>query len=390
MDVLTFLFVITFVWLLVYLVLSFIKNKKSKISNVVDVYPFLLLIKTKKFNNSIVKEGKKRSKIWNVMGELSIIYGISSLLYAIFFFIKNLLSFLFPAKVGIASPVIPLIFGITFNPPLDQLVIILIVIVIAVVTHELFHGLVASSSNIDLKSTGAGVVYVIPMAFVELDESSLEKAPKKSKLKVYGAGSFINLLEGILFLILIISFPLVIAWGFSTSPSGVLIVSTVPNSPAAMHGFQQGDAIIAINGTSIRDMNSFTNYLSHTKPGQTAIITIERDLQDFNVTLVLAKNNYTNTGFIGVSTINYYKPYFSFIPQILQYYIYTFLAWGSVIFFSLAIINMLPIPMLDGDKFLAEILSSIKNQNIRNTVLNLSRSFSLLILIINILFSIHI
>lgn len=390
MDTITFIFTLTLSWLLIYLLLSWIKRKKSKVSEAIDVYPFLLLIKTKKFNNAIVREGKKRDKIWDIIGELSIIYGISALLYALYFFIKNLLAFIFPTNVGNASPVVPLIFGITFNPPLDQLIIIIIIIVIAVVTHELFHGLIASSSNIDLKSTGAGVVYVIPMAFVELDESSLNKAPKKSKLKVYGAGSFINLVEGILFLLLIISFPLVISWGFSTTPSGVLIISTVPGSPASIHGFQQGDAIIAINGTLIKDSNSFTHFLSTTKPNQTVVITIERDLKDFNVTLTLARNNYTNTGFIGVSTINYYRPYYSFIPSILQYYIYTFLAWGSVIFLSLAVINMLPIPMLDGDKFLGEILSSIKNQNIRTFVWNSSRLVSLLILIINIVFSIHI
>ncbi len=390
MDIYTFLLSITIIWLLIFSLLTFLKRRKGgKLNKIIDVYPFLLLIKTKYFNNAIVNAGKKKSKLWNLIGELSIVYGLSALFYAVFFFIKNLIAFLFPSEAGTASAVIPLIFGITFNPPLDQLIIILAVIVIAVVTHELFHGLVATSSNIDLKSTGAGVVYVIPMAFVELDEASIEKANRRNKLKVYSAGSFINLLEGILFLILIITFPLIIAWGFSTAPSGVLVIATVPSSPAEIHGIHPGDAIVAIDGQIINNITAFTNFLSKTKPNQTVVITIERDLRDFNVTLTLAKNNYTKTGFIGVSTLNYYRPYFSFIPSILQYYIYIFLAWGSVICLSLAVINMLPIPMLDGDKFLGELLGGIKNGNLRNAIWNISRTASFLILIINIVLSLH-
>ncbi|HLI46000.1 MAG TPA: site-2 protease family protein, partial [Geobacterales bacterium] len=70
-----------------------------------------------------------------------------------------------------------------------------------------------------------------------------------------------------------------------------------------------------------------------------------------------------------------------------QYWIYLFLAWGFTICFSLAIFNMLPIPLFDGDKFLTELLSIIKNINIRNVALNAMRLLSILLLILNIYLS---
>ena len=71
----------------------------------------------------------------------------------------------------------------------------------------------------------------------------------------------------------------------------------------------------------------------------------------------------------------------------LQYWIYLLLAWGFTICFSLAIFNMLPIPLFDGDKFLSELLSIIKSANVRSFALNSMRVFSILLLILNIYLS---
>lgn len=393
MTILDLLLILLFAWLLLYLLFSFLKNTKiaKRILKNFEIQPFALLLKTEKFNEFILKTGKKRAKTFKILGELSIFYGIALMIYGIFFLAKNILALLFPSAnklVGQASPVIPLLFGITFSPPVDQLVIILIVIVLAVVFHELFHGFLASSEEMKIKSTGAGVVLLIPIAFVELDDESIKNVASRKKMRMLSAGSFINLAQASIFLFLFLSFPLAIAWGYTMESQGVLIYSVSKNSPAMQSGIIPGDAIIAMNGTIIKNYQDFTSFLENTKPNQTLILTIERNLERFNLEIKLAQSPYfKDRGFIGVSTVDYHRPYFSFIPQFLQFYIYLFILWGFVICSSLAIFNMLPIPLFDGDKFLAEILSFIKKETTRALLLNSLRFFAISLLILNIYLS---
>jgi membrane-associated protease RseP (regulator of RpoE activity) len=385
MDTVTLLIIILFSWIFAYLIWNLkFKNRSSRIDLSI---PFILLIKTQRFNNFLMNAGKKRTLFFSVVGELSIIYGIALMLYAFYFFLKNLFGFLFPAQIGEGSPVIPLIFGITFTPPLDQLIIILIVIVIVVVTHEMAHGFLASHSNINIKSTGAGLFFVLPLAFVELDDKEVEKANTRNKLRIFCVGSFVNFIEGIIFVFLLLLFPLIISLGYSAGSEGVIIFGINQDSPAEKVGLQIGDAIVAINGTKIRNYFEFSNYLHDKKPGNTLILTIERNLQQINYTVTLAKHPYAERGIIGVSAFDYHRPHFSFLPSILPFYIYLFIGWGIIICLSLAIINMLPIPIFDGDKLVGELLSFIKNKNIKIALHNTIRLLATLILISNIYFS---
>jgi len=389
-DILLLLFL---AWIFLFLIFSLIKNTNfgKKISENIEIQPLVFLLKTARFNNFILNSGKKRSKFYRIVGELSIIYGIALMIYALFFLMKNLINLLFPSQsiaLGEASPIIPIIFGITFTPPLDQLIIILIVIAIAAVFHELFHGFLASSHEMKIKSTGAGLFFMIPIAFVELDDESLKNTAPRKKLRMLGAGSFINLIQAMIFLVLFLSYPLAISWGYNYESSGVLIYSITPNSPASIAGLAIGDAIIALNHTQIKNYQDFSSYLEKTKPNQTLIITVERNLKSFNITIKLAQHPYyKDRGFIGVSTLDYHRPYFALFPQILQYWAYLFFAWGFVICFSLAVFNMLPIPLFDGDKFLAEILSIIKNKDVRIITHNTLRALSIMLLLLNIYFS---
>jgi len=386
MDTAILLLVIIFIWGFSYLIWNLrFKNKTTKIDFPI---PFILLIKTQRFNNFLHKVGKKRKLFFSVIGELSVMYGISLMLYAFFFFFKNLLGFIFPNQVGEGSPVIPLIFGITFTPPLDQLIIILIIIVIVVVTHEMFHGFLASHSNINIKSTGTGLFFLLPLAFVELDDKELEKTNSKNRMRIFCVGSFINFIEGVIFILLLVLFPLIISLGYSSESEGVVIFGINQDSPAEKIGLKVGDAIVAINGTKIKNYYEFSNYLHDKKPGMVLILTIERNLKQVNYTVILAKHPYAERGIIGISAFDYHKPRFSFLPSILPFYIYLFFGWGIVICLSLAIINMLPIPIFDGDKLIGELLSIIKNRNLKILTHNSIRLLATFLLLTNIYFSI--
>ncbi len=393
MSPLDLLLIILLSWFLLYFIFRLLQKSPliKKLSNNIEIQPLILLLKTRKFNDYIIKTGKRKSNMFNIIGELSIVYGVALMAYALFFLLKNLIALLIPSNngiAGVASPVVPILFGITFTPPLEQLGMILIVIVLAVIFHELFHGFLASSGGIKIKSTGAGVLFLIPLAFVEIDDESLKNSQYKKKIRMLSAGSFINLIQAIIFLLLIFSFPISIAWGYSIETSGVLIYSVSQDSPASYAGLNVGDAIIAINGTPIKDYQSFVRYLEKTKPNQTLELTVERDLKPFNITIELAESPFfKGRGFIGVSTMDYRRPLYSIFPAIFQYYFYLFLLWGFTICFSLAVFNMLPIPLFDGDKFLGEILGFIKKAKFRSAIHNSLRILAFSLLILNIYFS---
>jgi len=379
------LILIALVWILIYLVLSIRKKEKNKN---IEVLPLLLLIKTTKFNNFLIRVGNKHPKLYSVLGELSIVYGIGLMLYGIYFLSKNIFGIFFPERVGEASPVIPLIPGITFFPSLEEGLTFLLVLAIIVATHEMAHGFVASSSKINIKSSGAGLLYVFPLAFVELDDKSMEKVSSKERLRVFSAGSFVNLVEGIIFILLLFSFPYLISFGYSFESEGVLIIRVSENTPAYFAGLQKGDAIVAINNTPVKNYYEFNVYLEKTKPFSNVTLTIERNLKKFEVNVTLSKHPVYNRGVLGVSVIDYHRPYSEFFPAIFQYFIYLLIGWGVVLGISLAVINMLPFFITDGDKVLAEILKVlIKNNNLRNFSLNLIRTFTLFILIFNIMFT---
>ncbi len=393
MSVIDLLLIIFLFWFLLYFIFKLLQRTSlnKKLSENIEIQPLLLLLKTKRFNNYIIKTGRKRVKVFNIIGELSVVYGVALMAYAFFFLTKNLIVLLIPSGdglFGVASPVVPILFGITFMPPIEQLIIILLVIGIAVIFHELFHGFLAASGGMKVKSTGAGLLFLIPMAFVEIDDESLKNSSFKKRTRMISAGSFINLVQAMIFFLLILSFPFSIAWGYSLETSGVLIYSLSDNSPASLAGLEVGDAIIAMNGTPIKNYQNFVKYLENTKPNQTLTLTIERNLKQFNVTIKLAESPYVkNRGFVGVSTMDYRRPISSIFPAIFQYFFFIFLLWGFTVCFSLAIFNMLPIPLFDGDKFLGEILGFIKKAKIRILIHNSLRILAFSLLVLNIYFS---
>jgi S1-C subfamily serine protease len=70
-------------------------------------------------------------------------------------------------------------------------------------------------------------------------------------------------------------------------PTGALVASVVPNSPAARGGLKSSDLIIAIDGQSVDDPNAF-DYRFATRPlGSTSQIDVQRSGKTLKLTLSL-------------------------------------------------------------------------------------------------------
>ena len=197
--------------------------------------------------------------------------------------------------------------------------------------------------------------------FVEPDEEEFNKAKKISKLRVIGAGATSNVifafaLGAILltnpFFAMILPEPLLST--FYDLPEGVLILSIIENSGAEKAGLLANDIITSINDVRIFSPIDFPAL----NPGDTASVSVLRDSQplDFSVEIIPSEDD-PERGLIGIMRDNSfaYKPVLDFIewnnPQVSM-----FLLWLWMISFFIGIINMLPLPILDGGKFIHTII----------------------------------
>lgn len=142
------------------------------------------------------------------------------------------------------NPMIPLWYG-------------LIGLIVAVVVHELSHGILARKGGLGVKSMGI-LLLIIPVgAFVEPDEADMKKAKRKVRTDVYAAGPGANIVVGMLC-------ALIFSWVFigSVAPieDGMLLTGVYKDSPSADAGITPAMEIIEINGTTIGSVDDILEY----------------------------------------------------------------------------------------------------------------------------------
>jgi len=141
--------------------------------------------------------------------------------------------------------------------------------------------------------------------------------------------------------------------------------------------------ITGINGVVI--ITPFDFQKVDLKPGDTAIVTIQRDgqLQELPVEIMPSPDD-PDRGLIGIMRDNSmsYKPMLNFIkwdPQISM-----FLLWLWMISFFIGIINMLPLPILDGGKFLYTIIEKNASERKINIIMWSVYAFTFILFGLNI------
>jgi membrane-associated protease RseP (regulator of RpoE activity) len=151
--------------------------------------------------------------------------------------------------------------------------------------------------------------------------------------------------------------------------SGVLILSTMENSGAEQAGLLGNDIITSINDIPIRGPADFPIL----DPGDTATVSILRDGQEmeFGVEIMSSPDD-PERGLIGIMRDNSipYKPVMNFIDwSNVDFNISMFLLWLWMISFFIGIINMLPLPILDGGKFIHTIIDKRFSEKSVNVVM---------------------
>ncbi|MGY5862489.1 MAG: M50 family metallopeptidase, partial [Candidatus Thorarchaeota archaeon] len=208
-------------------------------------------------------------------------------------------------------------------------------------------------------SSGLISFFVLFGAFVEPDEEYFEKeASPRARMRLLAAGSYANLIWGLIFLLIIANFAPMMSIAFNP-PSGAYIYGVSSESPAADASLQVGDVIIGLNDSTIERWNNISVYMADAESG--AILTIHR-LNNYSLTVTLAEHpDNASRGYIGVSGADYWVPKtgWEWIPggPMYAFHIQQILQWCFIILISVALFNLLPIPLLDGDKLLSNGLS---------------------------------
>jgi membrane-associated protease RseP (regulator of RpoE activity) len=178
----------------------------------------LLLYRTSWGMRLIDKVGKKFKRTLNFLSYLAIGLGYLLMGTIIYLFGKIVWVYVLNPQIVRAikiPPIMPLIpylpqaFKLDFLPSFYFIYWIIIIAIVAVV-HEFAHGIFATNKGVRIKKTGFGFFpFFLPVflaAFVELDEEQMKKKSIFSQMSVLAAGTFSNILTGIVFFLVMILF----------------------------------------------------------------------------------------------------------------------------------------------------------------------------------------
>ena len=332
----------------------------------VEIKAYSLVYKNKSVNDVLIRVlGRTRAAV-SIFANVSVIAGFIMMGFAFWFLLNNVSNF-FVAQSEFNELTV-LIPGITLTSA-PAITYFLLSIPIVLVMHEGGHGIVAALEKIKIKTGGFAIFIAMFAGFVEPDEEEFEKAKKISKLRVIGAGATSNVMFAIVlgailltnpvFGMVLESIPLfgdVILNTFYELSQGVLILSIMENSGAEQAGLLANDIITTINDVQIYGPADFPVL----NPGEMASVTVLRDGQVLEFGLeVMASPDDPERGLIGIMRDNAipYNPVMNFIDWTsVDFNISMFLLWLWMISFFIGIINMLPLPILDGGKFIHIII----------------------------------
>lgn len=335
--------------------------------------PFLLIVRSRRLANKLETIGYSKSKNWSIISNLGLLVSGGLMIYAFYYLITRLVDRIMTSQAGLYL-VVP---GLTVEWNVTPYFVLAASITILV--HEAFHAITFGSEGVPIKSFGVFFAAILPGGFVEADEEAFKKSKPLSRMRIYASGSFSNFL--VLLVVLLLELATI------SQVSGVLVLDTFENSPA--HGvLRSWDVIVSINDHKIESVRDLEVVLGLIKPGEKVEITVLRSGEAVKFNLTTAPHPSNNSrSYLGVKIFSAsFRP--STIPWLngepYLHWVYT-LGWLEIVSLSVALINMLPIPLLDGSGFLKSLLELLlKDEKASNLVTSFLGAFSFFLLIANL------
>ena len=355
-----------------------------------EIKPYSLTYKNTQVQSALTKMLTRTKRGIRVFADVSVVAGFLMMGFAFWFLLNNLSNFFVePTEFAELTVLIP---GVTLTS-VSAILYFLLSIPIVLIMHEGAHGIVATLEKIKIKTGGFAVFIALFAGFVEPDEKEFDNAKKISRLRVIGAGATSNVIFAFALGALLLTNPIFalvlpepfVEW-FYEAPDGVLIISIMEDSGAEKAGLQANDLIMGVNGVVI--VTPFDFQKVDLKPGDTATVTVQRDGQQIQLPVeIMPSPDDPERGLIGIIRDNAmsYKPVLNFIewnPQVSM-----FLLWLWMISFFIGIINMLPLPILDGGKFLYTIIEKHASERKINVIMWSVYAFTFILFALNIALS---
>jgi membrane-associated protease RseP (regulator of RpoE activity) len=272
----------------------------------IDFEYFVMMRRTKRFRDLLDKIARISPSFWKIIGTIAIIICFIAMVFGTYNIIYNAYLIYTGVKVPAPALAIPI--------PAQQTIIApgfigipfwfwIIVVATILIPHETFHGIIGRAEKIKLKNVGlvlvllqfisipvaiiyfiytqtfdlvlflTAVLFSLVGAFVEPDEKQLNKSKLMTKLRIFSAGSFINIIMGLAIIFLVQS----LIW--APNVSGILITGVNETSPAYEVGLRPGMILERINNieTNMRfdeysllilfipgsNTENITNFMSH-------------------------------------------------------------------------------------------------------------------------------
>ena len=357
------------------------------------IKPYSLTYKNYKVQDALIRVlGRTRRGI-RVFADVSVIAGFLMMGFAFWFLFSNILNFFVqPTEFAELTVLIP---GVTLTSG-SAIMYFLLSIPIVLIVHEGAHGIVGVLEKINIKTGGFAIFIAMFAGFVEPDEEQFSKAKKISRLRLIGAGPTSNVifafaLGAILFtnpmFAMIVPEPFLSSF-YEEAEDGVLVLSLIDGGGAQQAGIQENDVIIKINDVNIASAIDLQK--NPLEPGELVDVTILRDGSEvvFPVTIMASPDD-PDRGLIGIMRNDQPpKPIYNFIdwgldtPMGFQFSM--FLLWLWMISFFIGIINMLPLPILDGGKFIHTIIDGKISEKAVNGAMMTVYAFTFIIFGLNI------
>ena len=354
-------------WVVILIVAKSLKLEKHGFT----IKPYSLTYKNSQVQSVLSKMLTRTRRGIRVFADVSVIAGFLMMGFAFWFLLSNISNFFVePTEFAELTVLIP---GVTLTSA-SAILYFLLSIPIVLVIHEGAHGIVATLEKIKIKTGGFAIFIALFAGFVEPDEKEFDDARKISKLRVIGAGATSNVIFAFALGAILLTNPLFalilpepfLEW-FYDAPDGVGIISIIEGSGAEKAGLQKNDVITGIDDIAIITPMDFQK--ADLKPGDIVTVTVQRDGQLLQLPVeIMPSPDDPDKGLVGIMRDSaFYKPVYNFIewdPQVSM-----FLLWLWMISFFIGIINMLPLPILDGGKFIYTIIEKKASERKVNAIM---------------------
>ncbi len=334
--------------------------------------------RTSKGRNFIDRVAKSNRGFWKYAGTVGVVIAVFTLVVGSLFLVGQASSVVAGNKEGGVKLLLP---GPVSSP--TQLPGVFVVpwwiwvigVAIVIIPHEFMHGIMCRIDKVRIKSVGWILLVIIPGAFVEPDERQLKRAKHATKLRVYAAGSFANIVVAMIVLGVMIAYS---AGAFTNAGVFVRPINNTPAAAAGLHG-----AITEIGGYRIASADDISRVMAQHSAGDTVIVKtldgevivpqftlsgfasllpkqaalVNESSHEYQITLT--QNPDKNVAYMGVAVMG---PAVRYNGNINSFYgtepLIMLLLWIYVFNLGIGIVNMLPIKPLDGGLLFEELVGT--------------------------------